>query len=104
MSKTRPPYSPEFRQKMVDLVLSGRSPEDLEKEFEPTAMSIRNWVAKSAKPAKQRPSTPVNDDRQELEKLRREVRILREEREILKKAAAWFAQETGAPSSRRSSS
>lgn len=104
MSKTRPPYSPEFRQKMVDLVLAGRTPEDLEKEFEPTAMSIRNWVAKAEKPGKQKPSTQSNDDRQELEKLRREVRILREEREILKKAAAWFAQETGAPSSRRSSS
>ncbi len=104
MSKTRPPYSPEFRQKMVDLVLAGRSPEDLEKEFEPTAMSIRNWVAKAEKPVKQKASPQANDDRQELEKLRREVRILREEREILKKAAAWFAQETGAPSSRRSSS
>ena len=45
---------------MVDLVLAGRSPEDLEKEFEPTAMSIRNWVAKAAKPAKQRPFTQVN--------------------------------------------
>lgn len=104
MSKTRPPYPPEFRQKMVDLVLAGHSPEDLEKDYEPTAMSIRNWVAKAAKPTKQRPTTQISDDRQELEKLRREVRILREEREILKKAAAWFAQETGAPSSRRSSS
>lgn len=104
MSKTRPPYPPEFRQKMVDLVLAGHSPEDLEKDYEPTAMSIRNWVAKAAKPTKQKLTTQTSDDRQELEKLRREVRILREEREILKKAAAWFAQETGAPSSRRSSS
>jgi transposase len=104
MKKTRTPYPPEFRQKMVDLVLSGRSPEDLEKEFEPTSISIRNWVAKARGTTKQRPSDPVDTDRQELEKLRREVRILREERDILKKAAAWFAQETGTPSSKRSSS
>lgn len=104
MRKTRPPYPPEFRQKMVDLVLSGCSPEDLEKEFEPSAISIRNWVAKAQDIPKKRPADPVNSDRQELEKLRREVRILREERDILKKAAAWFAQETGTPSSRRSSS
>jgi len=104
MRKTRLPCSPEFRQKMVDLVLSGRSPEDLEKEFEPSAISIRSWVAKSKEAPKKRSTAPVDSDRQELERLRREVRILREEREILKKAAAWFAQEIGAPSSKRSSS
>ena len=45
MPKTRPPYSPEFRRQMVDLVRAGRDPEDLAKEFEPTAQSIRYWVA-----------------------------------------------------------
>ena len=107
MAKPRPPYPPEFRQKMVDLVRSGRSPEQLEKEFEPTAISIRSWVRKANG---ERPyghsQTPINavDEKKELEQLRKEVRILREERDILKKAAAWFAQETGTPSSRRSSS
>lgn len=104
MSKTRPPYPPEFRQKMVDLVRAGRTPEELAEEFEPTAMSIRNWIAKaeSTKPK----SNPVlaTDEQKELQQLRKEVRVLREEREILKKAAAWFAQETGTPSSKRSSS
>ena len=44
MAKTRLPYSPEFRRQMVELVRAGRSPEELEHEFEPTAQSIRNWV------------------------------------------------------------
>lgn len=45
MGKTRQPYAPEFRRQMVELVRAGRSPEELAEEFEPTAQSIRNWVA-----------------------------------------------------------
>ena len=45
MPKTRPPYPPEFRRQMVDLVHAGRDPDDLAKEFEPTAQPIRNLVA-----------------------------------------------------------
>jgi transposase len=45
MPITRPPYSPEFRHQMVDLVRAGRSPEELAREFEPTAQSIGAWVA-----------------------------------------------------------
>ena len=40
MRRTRPPYAPEFRQRMIDLVRSGRTPEELAEEFEPTAQSI----------------------------------------------------------------
>jgi len=47
MAKTRPPYTPEFRRQMVELVRAGRSPEELAQEFEPTAQSIRNWVGQS---------------------------------------------------------
>jgi hypothetical protein len=64
--KNTSPYSPEFRQKMVDLVLSGRSPEDLEKGFEPSAISIRSWVAKSKETPKKRSTAPVDSDQQEL--------------------------------------
>ena len=46
MPKSHPPYSPEFRRQMVELVRAGRSPEDLAREFEPTAQSIGNWVAR----------------------------------------------------------
>ena len=45
MAKTRLPYPPQFRRQMVELVHAGRTPEELAAEFEPTAQSIRNWVA-----------------------------------------------------------
>ena len=45
MPKTHPPYSPEFRRQIVDLVRAGRDPADLAREFEPTAQAIRNWIA-----------------------------------------------------------
>jgi len=49
MSKTRRHYLPEFRRQMVELVQAGRSPEELAREFEPTAQSIRNWIAQAAR-------------------------------------------------------
>ena len=49
MPKKRPPYPPEFRQRMIELVRAGRSPEELAKEFEPSAQAIRNWVAQTAR-------------------------------------------------------
>jgi transposase len=98
MPKTRPPYAPEFRRQMIDLVRAGRDPDDLAREFEPTAQSIRNWVAQADRSEGRReegPSGVSNAEREELIKLRREVRQLRLERDILSKAAAWFARETG---------
>jgi len=50
MAKTRLPYAAEFRRQMVELVRAGRTPEELATEFEPTAQSIRNWVAQSKEP------------------------------------------------------
>ena len=44
MAKTRAPYAPEFRERLVELARSGRTPEELSKEFEPAAQSMRNWV------------------------------------------------------------
>ena len=83
---------------------AGRSPDDLAKEFEPTAQSIRNWVAQAERDAGRRLDGLTSEERQELSRLRRENRVLREEREILSKAAAWFATETGSVPSRRSNS
>ena len=94
MSKTRPPYTPEFRRQIIELVRAGRSPEELAKEFEPTAQSIRNWVAQADRDAGQRSDGLSSVERDELSRLRRENRQLRQEREILSKAAAWFARET----------
>lgn len=105
MPKTRPPYSPEFRQQMVELVRAGRTPEELSREFEPSAQAIRNWVAQSGG-LEESPRADVlsSAEREELRRLRRENRQLREEREILAKAAAWFARETESIPSRSSDS
>jgi transposase len=96
MSKTRRSYAPEFRRQLVELVQTGRSPEELAREFEPTAQSIRNWVAQAERDAGRGNGGLTTAEREELSRLRRENRQLRLEREILSKAAAWFARETNA--------
>jgi transposase len=88
---SRAPYPPEFRRQMVELVRAGRSPEELAREFEPAAQSIRAWVAQADRDEGARDDGLTSADKDELARLRREVRQLREEREILKKAAAFFA-------------
>jgi transposase len=95
MPKSRPPYAPEFRHRMVELVRAGREPEELAKEFEPSAQAIRNWVKQADLDGGRREDGLTSAEREELRRLRRENRQLREEREILAKAAAWFARETG---------
>ncbi len=102
MPRTRKPYPPEFRQQMVDLVRAGRTPEELSREFEPTAQSIANWVAQADRDGGRRKDGLTTAEREELTKLRRENRQLKLEREILSKAAAWFAQEN-VPNTKRSS-
>jgi transposase len=99
MPKTRPAYSPEFRRQMVDLVRAGRDPEDLAREFEPTSQSIRNWVMRADRQEGRREEKggiTTFAERDELIRLRRENKQLRLERDILSRAAAWFARETGA--------
>jgi transposase len=93
MPRTNPPYPPEFKRELVELVRSGRSPESLCREFEPTAPTIRNWVKQADLDEGRREDGLTTDEREELRRLRRENRQLRLEREILKKAAAWFAKE-----------
>ena len=83
MSKTRPPYAAAFRQQMVELVRSGRTPGDLAREFEPSAQAIRTWVAQADRDTGTRTDGPRTEEREEVRQLRREVRRLREERDIL---------------------
>ena len=104
MSRRRAPYPREFRQQMVELVRSGRTPEELSREFEPSAQAIRNWVAQVDRDGGRRADGLSSPEREELRRLKRENRRLREEREILAKAAAWFARETGSVPSGSSSS
>ena len=95
MPKSPPPYPPEFRRRLVELVRAGRSPTELAKEFEPSEQCIRNWVKQADRDAGKRQDGLTTTEKDELARLRREVRALREERAILAKAAAWFARETG---------
>ena len=104
MPKSHPPYPPEYRRQMVELVRAGRTPGDLAREFECSAQAIRNWVRQSDLDEGRREDGLTTSEREEIQRLRREVKQLREEREILKKAAAWFAKETDGTSSGRSRS
>ncbi len=86
MPKTHPPYSPEFRRQIVDLVRTGRDPADLAREFEPTAQAIRNWVVQADRQEGRREEKGDGlsaAEREELARLRRENKQLRVERDIL---------------------
>ena len=104
MGKNQYWYPPEYRARMVELVRAGRTPEELGREFEPTAESIRNWVKQTDVDEGRRADGLTSTEREELSRLRRENRQLKLEREILAKATAWFARETGSVSGKSSSS
>src|SRR5215216_3131737 len=97
-------YSRELQQQMVRLVRAGRTPEELAREFEPSAQAIRNWIKQTELDEGTRTDGLKSEEREELARLRRENARLREEREILSKAAAWFAQETEKKTRKSSSS
>ncbi|MGN9787951.1 transposase [Nonomuraea sp. ZG12] len=80
-------YPPEFRRQMVELVRAGRTPEELAKEFQPSAQSIRTWVRQADLDDGRRQDGLTSAEKDELARLRRENKILREEKEILRKAA-----------------
>jgi len=104
MPKSHSPYPPELRRRLVELVRSGRSPEELARKFEPSAAAIRIWVHQADLDDGRREDGMTTAEREEIRRLRRENKRLREEREILKKAAAWFAGETDSMRSESSSS
>ena len=104
MLKSHRPYPPAFRRQMIELIRRGRTPEELGREFEPSAQAIRNWVKQAAVDAGRRTDGLTTEERDEVRRLRRENRQLREERAILSKAAAWFARETNSIPSKDSSS
>lgn len=105
MPKSHAPYPAAFRQQMIELVASGRTPAQLAREFECTAQTISNWVAQAAidrgQPLRGKEGL-TSAERAELVRLRRQVRQLQTERDILAKATAWFAargEKTFTPSS-----
>ena len=79
---------------MIDLVRAGRAPQELSREFAPNAETIKTWVKQAERDGGVRPDGLATGEREELNRLRRENKQLRMEREILSKAAAWFARET----------
>ena len=95
---------PQLRARLIELARSGRTPEELGRQFEPSGQTIRNWLRQADRDEGRREDGLTTEERAELRRLRRENKTLREERDILKKAAAWFARETGSIPSTDSSS
>ena len=88
-------YSPGYRERMVELVRAGRTPGSLAREFEPSEETIRNWVRQADLDEGLRSDGLTTEAREEMRRLKRDAKRLRMERDILKKAAAWFARESG---------
>ena len=95
MPRSRPPYPTEYREQILSLHRAGRSVASLARDFEPSATTIYNWVAQEREQRSEGDLAELHDDeRLELEELRKRVAQLETEREILEKAAVWFAQKT----------
>ena len=95
MPRSRPAYAPEYRAEAVRLVREGgRNPEQLARDLGCTAQSIRTWVRRADLDDGRRTDGLTTAEREELRRLRAEVRVLKMERDLLKKAAAFFARDT----------
>ena len=102
-AQSKPPYTSEFRRRMVGL-RAGRQPEELATKWEPSAQSIRNWVVQADRADGRRSDGLSSTERDELRRLQRENKTLREERDILKKVRGLVARETNSMSPKDSSS
>jgi transposase len=94
MPRTRRPYPPEFRREAVQLVRAGRSVKDVAKSLGCSDQSLHIWVKQEQLDRKERDDGLTSAERDELRELRRRVKRLEQEREILKRAAVFFAAET----------
>ncbi|MEO1397994.1 MAG: transposase [Pseudomonadota bacterium] len=90
MPRTRNPYLTEFREQLVALARTGRSVESLAREYEPCAATIHDWVKQAGADDGERDDRLTNAELEELRHLRREVKQLRQERDILSKGCQWL--------------
>ena len=98
MGKTRPPYPAEFRREALSLMRSGaRTPKQLAADLGCTEQTLRNWLRQDEADRGERTDVLTSDERARLRELERENRVLRQEREILKRAASFFARESDRP-------
>jgi len=105
MARKRPrAYPAEFRLKIIALARAGRRPEELADEFQVGNQTVRNWLRQADRDDGKRSDGLTTAEGEELARLRKRVKQLEIEREILSKAAAWFARETDSIPPRSSNS
>jgi transposase len=92
--KTRPAYPPEFRREAIQLLRAGRTPKELSQSLGVSEQTLRNWRRQDQVDRHERDDGLTSDERDELRRLRRENARLKQERDLLKRAAAFFAAET----------
>ena len=91
--KTRPTYPPEFRREAVQMLRAGRTPRELSQSLGVSEQTLRNWRRQDQADRHERDDVVTSDERDELRRLRRENARLKQERDLLKRAAAFFAAE-----------
>jgi transposase len=91
--KTRPAYPPEFRREAVQMLRAGRTPRELAQSLGVSEQTLRNWRRQDQADTHERDDVITSDERDELRRLRRENARLKQERDLLKRAAAFFAAE-----------
>ena len=92
--KTRPAYPDEFRREAVQMLRAGRTPRELAESLGVSQQTLRNWRRQDKIDRRERDDGLTSDEREELRRLRRENARLKQERDLLKRAAAFFAKET----------
>jgi transposase len=92
--KTRPAYPDEFRREAVQMLRAGRTPRELAESLGVSEQTLRNWRRQDQVDRHERDDGLTSDEREELRRLRRENARLKQERDLLKRAAAFFAKET----------
>ena len=93
--RTRPAYPEQFRREAIELLRQGRTPGELSKSLGVSPQTLRNWRRQDQVDRHERDDGLTSDEREELRRLRRENARLKQERDLLKRAAAFFATESG---------